>query len=252
MSLDAARIASLLATDRFGRSLDVRARTGSTNDEARDARGVPDGHVILADAQDRGRGARGRSWASPGGTDLYFSIVLGPAGLDPARLPPLTLAVGLGVVSACEELVGEGFAIKWPNDVILGDRKLAGILVESMSSGARLERVVIGVGLDVNREAFGELAEIATSLRLVAGRALDRERVFALVLGAIEREVSRFVAHGPDAIVPRVGARLAWRGRAVECEGVRGILRGLRADGALRVATNDGERALVSGTLRLA
>ncbi|MBX3268889.1 MAG: biotin--[acetyl-CoA-carboxylase] ligase [Sandaracinaceae bacterium] len=254
MSLDAARIASLLTTRRFGRSLDVRARTGSTNDDAREARSVPDGHVILADAQDAGRGARGRRWSSPAGTDLYFSILLDGAGLTPATMPTLTLAVGLGVAEACEALCGEPLCVKWPNDVVHGAHKLAGVLVESVSVGARLERVIIGVGVDVNRARFDDaLAPIATSLARVAGASLDREAAFATLLGAIEREVDRFVAQGAGAIVPRVEARLAWRGRAVACDDVRGDLVGLRADGALRVRSGDGaERALVSGTLRLA
>ncbi len=250
--LDAARVASLLETERFGRSLDVRDRTGSTNDDAREARGVPDGHVVLADAQDAGRGSRGRTWASPGGTDLYFSIVLARAALDPARLPPLTLAVGLGVAEACGAFAGAPLAIKWPNDVIHGDRKLAGILVESVSVGARLERVVIGVGIDVNRADFGDLADVATSLARIRGEPLDREAVFAAALLGIERETDRFLARGPAAIVPRLEARLAWIDREVECDGVRGTLRGLRPDGAVRIEDDTGERALVSGTLRRA
>ncbi|MCA9609433.1 MAG: biotin--[acetyl-CoA-carboxylase] ligase [Myxococcales bacterium] len=252
MTLDAARIASLLGTERFGRSLDVRDRTGSTNDDAREAEGVPDGHVIIADAQDAGRGARGRTWESPGGTDLYFSIVLTRAGLDPARLPPLTLAVGLGVAEACGAHLGAPLRIKWPNDVVHEDRKLAGILVESVSVGARLERVIIGVGIDVNREDFGALTGVATSMARIADEPLDREAVLAAALEGIEREADRFLAHGPASIVPRVEERLAWVGLEVSCDDVRGTLLGLRADGALRVRTPGGERTLVSGTLRRA
>ncbi|MCB9593577.1 MAG: biotin--[acetyl-CoA-carboxylase] ligase [Sandaracinaceae bacterium] len=251
MSLDARRIASLLATERFGRSLDVRERTGSTNDDARDATDAPDGHVVLADAQDAGRGARGRSWASPGGTDLYFSIVVRRPGIELARLPPLTLAVGLGVARACQAHTRAELSLKWPNDVVHADAKLAGILVESVSIGATLERVVIGVGVDVNRTDFGDLAPIATSLRGITGEPLDRERVFADALLGIESEVDRFLAHGSAAIVPRVEARLAWKGREVDCDGARGVLLGLREDGALRLATPTGERPIVSGTLRL-
>ncbi len=247
MTLDAARIARRLATRRFGRSLDVRAVTGSTNDDAREARGVPDGHVVLADRQRAGRGSRGRQWSSPGGTDLYFSILLTSTGLSPAGLPPLTLAVGLGVALACEPLVDERIELKWPNDVRHGERKCAGILVEAVSVGARLDRVIIGVGLDVNRASFGaDLDGVATSLSRIAGRELDREEVFVQVLERVEVEVDRFVERGVGAIVPRVEARLAWRGEAVVCDGVRGTLRGLREDGALLI----GERAVLSGTLR--
>jgi len=243
--LDAERIAARLTTRRLGRSLDVRAETGSTNDDARAAEGVPDGHVILADAQTAGRGSHGRRWSSPGGTDLYFSVVLRD-GLRASRLPPLTLAVGLGVARACDAVTEEHFTIKWPNDVRHGERKCAGILVESVSLGARVDRVVIGVGLDVNREGFGELEEVATSLRRVTGAPLDREAVFAETLACVEEEIDRFIRVGPAAIVPRVQERLAWRGESVACDGARGTLDGLREDGALII----GGEPVVAGTLR--
>ena len=246
MSLDAERIAALLTTRRFARSLDVRATTGSTNDDARAAVGIPDGHVILADAQRSGRGAHGHRWSSPPGTDLYFSIALSGARFVPATLPPLTLAVGLGVALACEQITGETFNIKWPNDVRRDGLKCAGILVESVSIGARLERVVIGVGVDVNRTGFAELAGVATSLRRVCGRILDREQVFATVVGHIEIETDRFIEDGASAIVPRVERRLAWLGEQVRCDDRRGVLEGLLPDGALLI---DGT-AVRSGTLR--
>jgi len=247
VTLDAARIATLLETRKFGRSLDVRESTGSTNDDARDAAGVPDGHVILADHQSAGRGSRGRAWSSPAGTDLYFSIVLLSTGLEPAALPPLTLAVGLGVALGSEPFTGQALGIKWPNDVRAGDHKCAGILVESVSVGSRLSRVVIGIGIDVNRDDFGDLDPIATSLSKVAGHPLDRERVFASVLASVEEETDRFIERGPTAIVPRVEERLVWRGRNVACNGVRGVLGGLRPDGALLI----GGTPVLSGTLGL-
>lgn len=249
--LDPARIAGLLETRRYGRSIDVRERTGSTNDEAHAARDVPDGHVVLADMQTAGRGSQGRSWDSPPGSDLYFSIVARVGALAPASVPPLTLAVGLGVARTCEALVDAEVTLKWPNDVRLDGRKCAGILVESVSVGARIERVVIGVGVDVNREAWPEeLGDIATSLRMVSGERLDRAVVLGRLLAHIEDEVDRFLERGPAAIVPGVEARLAWKGREVSCGDHEGTLLGLRADGALRLATREGERCVLSGTLR--
>lgn len=246
-----ARIA--LETDRYGRSLDVRAETGSTNDDARRAaaEGAPDGHVVVADRQSRGRGAHGRRWDSPGGTDLYLSIIA-RLPLPPSRLPPLTLAVGLGVARAVATLVPKApVELKWPNDVLLDGRKVSGVLVESVSTGSTVDSAVLGIGLDVNRERFApELEELATSMRRVAGAPFDRARVLAVLLGCVERQVDRFVQQGPRAVVAGVEARLAWRGEAVRCGDVAGQLVGLRDDGALRIRTAAGERAVVAGRLR--
>lgn len=253
--LSAGRVAEALRARRYGRSLEVLAETGSTNDDARAAleRGAPDGHVIVADRQLAGRGARGRAWSSPGGTDLYFSIVA-RVPVELPRLAPLTLAVGLGVAEAASALAPlSRVEVKWPNDVWIDGRKAAGVLVEASARGATLEGVVIGVGVGVNRERFeGELEETATSLRRATGEPFDRASVLARVLESIEGEVDRFAAHGPAVIVPRVEARLALRGERVTCDEVEGLLLGLAPTGALRLDTGEGVRELVAGTLRRA
>ncbi len=251
--LSAHRVAEALRTRRYGRSLEVREETGSTNDDARAAldAGAPDGHVVVADRQRAGRGARGRAWSSPGGTDLYFSIVA-RVPVELPRLAPLTLAVGLGVAEAASALAPlSRVEVKWPNDVWLDGRKCAGVLVEASARGATLEGVVVGVGLDVNRERFeGELDGIATSLRRAAGGPFDRAAVLARVLESIEAEVDRFAAHGPGVVVPRVEARLALRGERVVCDEAEGVLLGLAPTGALRLDTGAGVRELIAGTLR--
>ena len=256
-------IAALLTTRRYGRSLDVRARTQSTNDDARLAAdaGVEDGHVVLADAQDAGRGAQGNAWSSPAGTDLYLSIVDRPA--IPVRdLAQITLAVGLGVASCVEALTQERAFVKWPNDVLVatrarGDgrpaiaRKCAGILVETSSTGARLAPIVIGIGLDVNRTQFeGELRETATSLAEVCGNTLERAAVLARLLLEVETWVDRLVQVGSAPIVAALSERLAWRGERVVCGEVAGQLLGVDAGGALRIATDAGVRVVSSGQLR--
>lgn len=253
LTADLARLPTLLRTARYGRSLDLRVETDSTNDDARAALegGAPDGHVVVADRQRAGRGARGRRWDSPGGTDLYVSIAARvPIAL--ASLPPLTLAVGLGVARAADVLAPRAaIAVKWPNDLLVDGKKCAGILVEASTRGATLEGTVIGIGLGVNRERFeGELASSATSLRLVTGARLDRAEVLALVLGFVEEEIDRFVAGGVESLVPRVDARLAFRGARVRCDEVEGILRGLAPSGALRLETSTGMRDVLTGTLR--
>jgi BirA family biotin operon repressor/biotin-[acetyl-CoA-carboxylase] ligase len=249
----------LLRTRVYGRSLVVKDETGSTNDDAREAaeRGVPRGHVVVADAQQKGRGARGRGWSSPPGTDLYVSIV---ERLDiPSEwLAAVTLAVGLGVAEAVEELVpGLAAQVKWPNDVWIGRRKVAGILVEASSLAGRVDALVIGIGLNVNRTEFeGELAETASSLLLEARRArpdvepLGRERALAVVLERVERRVEDDATQGPSSVIAALEPRLALRGERVRCETLEGVLLGLAPTGGARIETEHGVCTAVAGTLR--
>ncbi len=251
--LSALHVAAALTTRRYGRSLELREETGSTNDDARAAAdaGCPDGHVVVADHQRAGRGSSGRGWDSPPGVDLYFSIVA-RTGLSPDRLPPLTLAVGLGVARAIEvALDGASVAtLKWPNDVLLGDRKVCGILVETVSVGARVTSAVIGVGVGVNRARFAPPLDLtATSLRLQRGAPLDRSSLLASLLGHIEEEVDRFIAHGPAPIARAVDARLAWRGARVRLDGREVVLRGVTPDGGLRIEGETGPEVVRSGRL---
>jgi BirA family biotin operon repressor/biotin-[acetyl-CoA-carboxylase] ligase len=252
--LDAARIAELLRTERYGRSLRVVASTASTNDDARKdaAERAADGHVVVADAQTQGRGSQGRAWRSPAGKDLYVSIVARPA-VRLAALPKLTLAVGLGVADAVDAVLGGRRArVKWPNDVWLERKKVSGILVEASSIGDEANLVVIGIGLNVNRvELEPDIVHSATSLRLASGAAqdLDRAAVLCGLLQAVEASVDRFVAVGPAAIVAEVDERLALRGERVDHDGVTGTLLGLNAEGAVRIETAAGTIERLAGRL---
>ncbi|HMI92985.1 MAG TPA: biotin--[acetyl-CoA-carboxylase] ligase [Polyangiales bacterium] len=253
--LSAERIQAELRTARYGRSLRVVALTDSTNDDAlRDAAaGAADGHVVVADAQRSGRGSHGRNWASPAGTDLYVSIVAQPR-LSPAQLPTLTLAVGLGVADAAEQLLADAAVkaqVKWPNDVWLNGKKCAGILVEARSS---LAPVVIGVGLNVNRLQFPpELASAACSLRLArpGSAPFDRAATLAQLLLAIERSVDRLVAEGPEVLMLELSSRLALRGVRVRCAEREGSVVGIAPSGALRLLTDHGLIELLAGRIEL-
>src|SRR4051812_5317341 len=142
------RVESLLQTQRFGRSIEIRESTDSTNDDARNAAqaGAVDGHVVLADTQTKGRGARGRSWSSPAGSDLYLSIVT-RSTLPLADVAPLTLAVGLAVAETVQSCLpaGRSAQIKWPNDVWVDRKKVAGILLEGASQGDRALPIIVGI-----------------------------------------------------------------------------------------------------------
>lgn len=240
----------------------MRARTGSTNDDAREAalHGAPRGHVVVADTQEQGRGSHGRAWSSPAGVDLYLSIVE-RLPLEPAVLPTVTLAVGLGVTDAARALLPELLAprvrVKWPNDAWIDRRKVAGVLVESSSTGASQGPVVIGIGLGVNRLSWpDELAGQATSL-LEVGRALhpgrapfDRNEVLAVLLESVEHAIDALLERGVSSTIARLEERLALVGEHVEVDGQRGTLLGLTPSGGLRIADGQGERVVFSGTLR--
>src|SRR5437763_9636755 len=133
--------------------------------------GVPEGLVVVADHQTAGRGRLGRSWEAPPGSSLLMSVLLRPS-LAPERLHLTTVAVALAAADACEEVAGFRPALKWPNDLVVDDRKLGGILAEVPEPGA----VVVGLGLNVLWETpSAELAEIGVALNQLVGHSVDRE-----------------------------------------------------------------------------
>jgi BirA family biotin operon repressor/biotin-[acetyl-CoA-carboxylase] ligase len=242
--LQPARLRARL-TGHWGSSLTVQQSTASTMDDASAAAaaGAKDGHLVLADQQTRGRGAHGREWLSPPGSDLYFSVVTRPA-VEPASTALITLATGLGVRDAVASLLPESAVlVKWPNDVLIERRKCAGVLVESRTVGMRIDSVIIGVGLNVNRTQWpAELASAATSLR--AGRGgeepFDRADVLAVLLSHIERWVTRFIKDGATVVVDGLRPHLALVGERVRWEEGEGVFDGIGPDGAARVRTEAG------------
>ena len=253
-TLSASDVRAQLRTAHYGHSLRLLDETSSTNDQAkRDAQsGAVRGHTVVADMQHAGRGSQGRVWSSPKGLDLYVSIVDRPA-VSFADLPPLTLAVGLGVSDAVDTLLGRPRSqVKWPNDVWIDRKKCAGILIEASASGSTLDSVVIGIGLNVNRADFpDDLAKSATSLRLANDEraAIARSDALSTLLFHVETWVERFVARGPSALIEPLEARLAMRGERARCSESIGVVRGISASGALRFQTAEGVHEVVSGRL---
>jgi BirA family biotin operon repressor/biotin-[acetyl-CoA-carboxylase] ligase len=232
-------------TGSWGSSLTLHESTASTMDDASAAaaKGAKDGHLVLADQQTHGRGAHGRQWASPPGSDLYFSVVTRPA-VEGASTPLITLATGLGVRDAVASLLpGRSVLVKWPNDIWIGGRKCAGVLVESRTLGMRIDSVIIGVGLNVNRAQWPpELAGTATSLRAerIGDEAFDRTEVLASLLAHVERWVDLFLSEGAAVVVDALRPRLALVGERVRWEDGSGVFDGIGPDGAARVRTDDG------------
>lgn len=253
-AFDPARAEALLAGRHavLGRPLDYRAVTGSTNDDAMAAAraGAPHGATFVADEQTAGRGRRGHRWSAAPGENLTFSVLLRPR-LELERLSALTLAVGLAVRDAVARRVRAPVQVKWPNDVFVGGRKIAGILVESQLTAGRLSAVVVGVGFNVGmRELPEEIRESATSLALLDAAELDREALLVDLLEALATRAETYERAGLEPMLDELARHDALRGTRVRIEGVEGIARGIDRDGALLVEDSAGtRRRVLSGTV---
>jgi BirA family transcriptional regulator, biotin operon repressor / biotin---[acetyl-CoA-carboxylase] ligase len=238
----------------WGWPLSWQGETQSTNDDALAAAksGAPHGAVFGAETQTRGRGRRGSEWISAPGAGLWFSLLLRP-DLPADLAPGLALCAGLAVREAVASRVAADVAVKWPNDVLANGHKLAGILVESQVSGAKLGSVVIGIGINVSQTAFpGPLSRIATSLALLSASALDREGLLADVLIDLETSLERLTARGMAAIAEALRPHDALLDRHLRVEDVEGVGSGIDAAGRLLLRTALGElRPIASGHVEL-
>jgi BirA family biotin operon repressor/biotin-[acetyl-CoA-carboxylase] ligase len=177
---------------------------GSTNTElkARAAAGAPEGLVLVADAQDAGRGRFDRSWSSPAGAGLYASVLLRPA-LPPHTANLLTFAAAIAVAEAVSGLGAAGVEIKWPNDVLLGGRKACGILTEASFAGDHVEWAVVGVGVNLRDEAVPRgLEGAATSLEAAGVRATSLE-LLDPVLASLARSYELMLERGAGPVLAR-------------------------------------------------
>ena len=192
-----------MKVDITGGSLIWLESTESTNDHAlalaRD--GAPSGTVVAADAQTAGRGRLGRSWVSPPGLNLYFSIILRPE-LSARAIPLITLMCAVEAAGALRNVTEAEVKLKWPNDLLLDGRKLGGILVESHMKGSQVEFAVAGIGINVNsrEEDFitPEVKAIATSLFMVCGRKHPRAPILKSVSEGVIKGAGALAQGGDD------------------------------------------------------
>jgi len=196
-----ARLRAGLVTSTFARRIYYLDDTDSTNRVAAELarQGERHGTVILADHQSAGRGRQGRTWYSPPGRDLLFSIILKP-GASPGEVLPVTLLLSAGLCAALAKVVAAGsFTVKWPNDILAGDRKICGLLSESSTRGNRVAYAVVGVGVNVNSSNADWPEEVrgrATSCAEIAGQRFDRAELFAQIMHELEAAYDLFAAHG--------------------------------------------------------
>ena len=243
----------------FGSPLFYLPVIGSTNDASArlaDA-GAGEGTTVVAEAQTAGRGRHGRAWCSPPGAGLYVSTVFRPdkAGERGALPSLLTLMSGVALADAVRETTGMDVEIKWPNDLVIGRRKLAGILAEASALGSALEYVVLGFGINIHAAAYPpEVAARATSLEEELGRGVDRARLLARALvnlarcraalagGRVSEVLDRWRARAPSA----VGAPIEW---VIGGAARRGRTAGLGDDGALLVEVDGAVERVVAGEI---
>ncbi|MBA3787072.1 MAG: biotin--[acetyl-CoA-carboxylase] ligase [Actinobacteria bacterium] len=203
----------------------------------------PEGAIATTDHQTAGRGRLGRSWVEAPGTSVMVSVVLRPP--PERRAPELSLVAAVAVALAVEDATELAAQIKWPNDVMLARRKVAGILAEMRDAV-----VILGIGLNVNqtREELPSDAKVAAaSLRTIDGRERDREEVLTLLLERLDACYGAWRDGGLDAIYDDLGSRDFLRGRRVTVDGVGGVASRIERDGRLRVDGEAGPLLVESG-----
>jgi BirA family biotin operon repressor/biotin-[acetyl-CoA-carboxylase] ligase len=219
--------------------------------------GAPEGTLVIAERQTRGRGRLGRSWVSPARVNLYASFVLRPR-LAPADAPQLALAAAVAVARALTPLAPGRIAIKWPNDCLLDGKKVAGILTEMDAEVDRVRAVVLGIGVNLNAPARAfppELRATATSVQLATGTPVDRPRFVAVLCAELEAVYDRVVRDGFAEIVPAWESYSCLTGRAVTIDGggkrSSGTVRGIDTSGRLVLDGPDGEERVLAGDVTL-
>ncbi len=240
-------VASRLTTERMGRQIRYFSRIDSTNQYAKRIaeEGAADGTLVIADEQTAGKGRSGRTWVTPPGEAIAFTLLLRPK-LSPGRISMVTLVMGLAVVNAVNKLYDLHAGIKWPNDVVINGRKLCGILTEMSAEVEHVHYIVIGVGINANLTSFPEeLSQIATSLKLELGRDVSRAGLIAAVMEEFERLYAEFERQGDLGSVMQEYNDLCLNAgnkvRVLDPNGeYTGVSHGINAMGELLVETEDG------------
>ena len=228
----------------------------STNAEALRAveRGQAAPFLVLAERQTAGRGRRGRKWASPFAENIYYSLVLRIEG-GMRQLEGLSLVVGLAVMQALRELGISGAGLKWPNDVLVGQKKIAGILLELVGDPADVCHVVLGVGINVNMQITDEVDQQWTSMRLESGKVFDRNHLVGELGATLQAYLSRHQVDGFSAIQAEWEQNHLWQGRAVSLiagvNHIEGEVLGIDSQGALRLKVGGVEKVFSGGELSL-
>jgi BirA family biotin operon repressor/biotin-[acetyl-CoA-carboxylase] ligase len=236
----------------FGKRIYHFFKVDSTNRVALELghAGEPEGAVILGEEQTAGRGRAGRAWHSERAAGIYVTLLLRPK-LAPVQTPLLTMMAGLSAHTAIQAQTGLTVDLKWPNDLLIGGKKVGGILTEMHAEPAQVRFVIVGIGLNVNQDKFpAELAASATSLRVASGRPQSRLELLVRLLREFERDYNDFLSDGPAAVIERFTKVSSYaQGKRVQVsngkESFTGTTAGLGPEGLLQVKRDSGQMTTV-------
>jgi BirA family transcriptional regulator, biotin operon repressor / biotin---[acetyl-CoA-carboxylase] ligase len=234
-----------LKTKFMGQKIHSFETLSSTMDEAfkLGMEGEPEGTIVCAESQTKGRGRLGRVWVSPKGKGIYCSIILRPK-LPPTQMPQVTLMTAVALAEAIEQKTGLKPSIKWPNDLLIGSKKLAGILTELRAEVDQVKFVVVGIGLNINAST-SQLLDTATSLKLEANTAFDRVELFQAILVSLERWYGKILKGKFDEVLNYCRKHSATLNKKVRVSDPSGDIQGMAieidADGALLIRQDNGK-----------
>jgi BirA family biotin operon repressor/biotin-[acetyl-CoA-carboxylase] ligase len=243
----------LLETKWIGKKIHFFEAVDSTNTKAYEfaLRGAREGEVVIAESQKKGRGRLGREWFSPPFSNLYLSVILRPK-IPPHQASLITLMAAVATADALRKFSGLDPRIKWPNDVLLNDRKVAGLLNEIHSEADRIHFVILGIGINLNMDesmVSKEIRSRATSLKKEMGQTISRKEFLKTLLGELETWYEVFLEEGGTTILKAWRDRAQIQGKQVNVtsfgETLRGVAIDVDSDGALILETETGERKRV-------
>lgn len=224
----------------------------STNDEAKRlaSLGYPEGTLVVAEKQIKGRGRRGRYWSSPFGKGIWCSFILRP-DITPTEASKLTIVAAVSLTTVLQKQYGLDVKIKWPNDIMFNGRKLAGILTELSADIERVIYIVVGTGINVNTEDFPpEIRELAISLKQITGKTYNRVRLLCGYLQQFEKDYQLFVQGNFQKIINKWKTHSETLGKRVLIKGINqsfeGVALDIDADGKLIVKKEDGEEVRIN------
>lgn len=252
--MNEAELSSIRNTKWAGQKIFYYDVTDSTNIRAKELaeEGYPGGTLVVADRQEAGRGRRGRSWDSPAGNGIFMTLLLKP-DINPNHASMLTLVAAMAVARAIEQTVGMQAQIKWPNDIVLGGKKVCGILTEMSAQFDYINHIVIGIGINVHNQDFPEaIKETAGSIYTETGKHIRRAELIEQILEQFEHYYEIFLqTEDLSGIVKEYDAILANRNRGVKVldpkEPFEGTAVGITKKGELIVDTLKSRRFVSSG-----
>lgn len=249
MNFFAEELKSRLGTKHFGKEIICIDETDSTNALAKREIQNPDGTVFVSKKQTNGRGRSGNVWNSDDDNALYMSILLKPL-ISPDKVSKLTLVFGLAVFNALKNYADVG--IKWPNDIILNNKKVSGIMCEMSADSKKIDYVICGVGVNVNNESFSkEIEDKATSLKIETGRNFEISEIASEILNEFELLYYDFLENGLDNIINDYRSNCITLSKEVRViinsVETKAYALDITDDGELLVRTDNGEEIVNSG-----